>query len=261
MRIPSAAPAVFAATLIAVGLQGLVRSDFGAIWQPVFKAAPAREALVWLCVAVSLGGGTGLLLGRAKAHAARVLLAWLLLWLVLFRLPVIARAPGAMDSWENAAETLVVVAGAWCLHAVLAPARDSRHLALVAGDRGVRIARAMYGLAMVTFGIAHFAYAKETASLVPAWLPAHMMWAHLTGATYVMAGAAVLANQGARLAAVLSAWQMGLFTVLVWVPIVARGNAGVFQWDETLISLALTAGGWLVAESYRGGRWLAALRR
>lgn len=50
--------------MIALGILGLVKGDFTPVWAPVPKAAPAREALVYLCALVSLASGVGLLWRR-----------------------------------------------------------------------------------------------------------------------------------------------------------------------------------------------------
>jgi uncharacterized membrane protein len=261
MRIASVGHAVFAGTMIALGILGLAKGDFAPIWQPVPQGLPAREALAYLCSFISLAGGMGLLWPRAAAIAARVLFVYLLLWLLLFKGRFVLKAPTVEVSYQTCGETAVIVAGAWVLYAWFAADRDKRWLAFAIGDKGVRMARVLYALALIAFGLSHFAYVNMTAPLVPAWLPAHVFWAYFTGCTFLAAAAAVLAGVWARLAVALSALQIGLFTVLVWGPILAAGHVSAQHWNEFVVSWAITAGAWVVADSYRAVPWLAVNQR
>jgi hypothetical protein len=131
VRIASVGHAVFAATMIALGILGLIKGDYAVVWQPVPGSVPA---LVYVCSVVSLVSGIGLLWKRTAALAARVLLGCLLLWLLLLRLPGIFLSP-TVDYWWAACKTAVMVAGAWVLYAWFATDWDRERLGFVTGDR------------------------------------------------------------------------------------------------------------------------------
>ncbi len=257
MRIASMGHAVFAATLIALGVLGLIKGDFTPIWDAVPKELPAREALGFLCALISLLCGIGLFWRRTAAAAARVLFVYLLLWMLAFKAPFIVLAPLVEGSYQSWGETAVLLAGAWVLYAWFAADSDRQRLGFAVGDNGVRLARVLYGLALIAFGLSHFVYLNLTAPLVPSWLSAPTFWAYFSGAAYIAGGVAVLFGMYARLAATLAAVEIGLLTLLVWMPTLAAGSKDPFQWSESIYSWALTAAAWVVADSYRGAPWLA----
>lgn len=232
MRIANTGHAVFAAALIVFGIQGLVTGNFSAVWQPIPANLPARAALADACAVISLACGIGLFWRRTAGLASRVLLSALVLWFLVWRVRPLFVAPLIEATWSCGA-ALVMIAAAWSLWA---------------GQR-LRVACVLLGLGLIPFGYAHFANLKGTADLVPAWLPGHAAWAYFTGGAFIAAAAALLIGVRARLAAALAAVEMGMFGLLVWVPVVAAGSAKPYQWTEFATTIALTAAAWAVADS------------
>jgi uncharacterized membrane protein YphA (DoxX/SURF4 family) len=257
MRIASIGHAVFSITMIALGIIGLLYGDFVPVWNPIPASGLAHQLLVYMSAIISLISGAGLLVQRTAAIASRLLLATLLLWLLLFRLPNFLHAPAFEACW-SVFPIAVMLAAAWVLYIWLVDDGDRTYLSFFCSNSGLHIARVLYGLSLIFFGAAHFLDVKDTLSLIPNWLPGHLFWAYFTGCAFIAAGVAVLVGFYPRLAAALSALQIGLFLFIVWIPIVAAGSKVRFQWSETILNAALLAGAWVVADSYRDTPWLAA---
>ena len=259
IRIASMGHAVFAVMMIVLGTVGFLDPDLVSLWNPVSIHVPAHELLIHLIALIAVAAGVGLLVQRMAAMAASLLLATLSLWLLLLRLPNLFLEPVFVASW-SVFPLVLMVAAAWVLYGWFASNWERKHLSFLRGKNGLRIARFLYGLCLIFFGIAHFVDVKDTVTLVPHWLPNHLFWAYFTGCAFLAAGLATLIGFCARLAVTLSALQLALFLFLVWIPIVATGSREPFQWSETILNAALCAGAWVMADSYRGTRWLAPLR-
>jgi len=238
----------FALGLIGLGILSLVFGDFALQWQPVPAWVPARVFLAYASGAVMVVGGAGLLWKRTAVLSSGVLFVYSLLWLLLLKLPHVVMAPLQEFNWLGFGEIAVIVAGAWVLFASDRGQQESSGLKFATGESGMRIARYLFAFALIPIGLSHFVYAPQTIGFVPEWLPFRPAWAYLTGAGHIAAGLGVLLGVFPRLAALLEAGMIGVFTALVWVPLVVK-TPSQLNWTGFLISWTIAAAAWVVAGS------------
>jgi uncharacterized membrane protein len=231
----------FASGMIMLAVIGLAFHDFNLVWGPVPSAFPQGAALAVACALVTLLAGLALVVRRTAAVASQVLFAYVALWWVAIKVPPVLRAPLTELTWLDCGMFAVLLAGAWTLYAEFGARR------LLAGERGTRFARRLFGLALIPTGLSHFAYVSLTVPLIPAWIPFPYAWAYVTGACHIAAGLGVLFGVQPRLAAHLESVMLALFTALVWVPRVVAAPATRGNWTEFWISWALTAAAAVVA--------------
>ena len=247
MPLSRAGITVFAVPLVGLGVLGLLHHDFALVWQPVPGWVPRRELIADACGVVSLVSGLGLLWRRTMAAASAVAFVYLLLWLVLLRVPAIFSAPREV-SWSGCGENAIALAGALALFA---------ELGSPGAARGVSVARLMLGVALIPCGLAHLSYFKDTADFIPSWIPGHGGWVIATALGFFAAAAGILFSVFARLAAAMVTGMMAAFTLLIWLPGAVTAARDRVEWTGLFVSWLLTAGAWVVAETYRGAPWLA----
>lgn len=242
--MPQSSRLLFAFAMIALGITGLVNGDFALVWQHVPAHLPGRTVLAYLCAVIEVVLGTGLLFERTLRSASRILLPYLVLWLVLLEVSFVVRAPGDAGSWGSVGEIAIITAGAWCLFAT--------------GAGGIRAARWLLIVALPMIGVEVIVDAVNAGNKVMQpwlqWLPDPMAWACLTGVGSIAACLALLFGIWARLASTMEAAMLGLITVAYWGPDLYTGRTATTAF---IISALIAAGVWVVADTYRGLPWLA----
>jgi uncharacterized membrane protein len=244
---------LFAIILIALGVIGLYTGNFAGPWQRIpIDPLPARAFFAYATAIVELLTGLGLLFRASVTVASTVLFMFLLLWLILLKVPAVVAVPTMEGTWLGFGEIGAIAAGGWILFA-----RHASKPAAITGRRGVCIARWLLALCLPMIGLAHFFYDNETVKFIPSYFPYPYFWAYLTGAASVLTCVAILTGVLARLAVTLEAAMLMLITLLVWTPGLNPAPVDAGLLTAFVVSAAIACGAWLVADSYRGTSWLA----
>ena len=229
---------VYGLGAIGLGLLSLVSGDFAFQWQPVPKDIPFHGALAYLSAALLIAGGLGAIWRRTSAQASLGLGLMFAVWVVALHLPKALQAPGEVATWNAVAEAFCLSLGG-----LIGWAMERRPATAV-------WLRRAFGLGPVVFGLAHFTYAKFTASMVPAWLPpSQLVWAYVTGAGQLSAGLSLISGALARLAATLLAAMYAIFVLILHAPRVAAAADNRFEWTMLSVALTLTGAAWIVRGS------------
>jgi uncharacterized membrane protein len=247
-RSQQPAVTVFAVGMIGLGILALVYGDFALVWQPVPLWIPGRTVLAYVSGLIMLLGGVGLLLRAKLEWSVRLLFPYLILWLLL-KVPALLVAPQVEAVWLGFGELAVLGAGGWVLFATLAGLRQGSALTFATGENGIHLARMLFAISLIPIGLSHLVYVKETAALVPAWLPYRIGWAYLTGAGQIACGLGVLFSIFPRVAAKAEAGMLSLFTLLVWVPAILAAPKTRLPWTAFFISWAIASAAWVVAQN------------
>jgi uncharacterized membrane protein len=249
----------FAAGLIAMGALSVIYRDFAYSWQPV-PAFPGRPAVAILCGLFMIFVSVALLFRSSAPFAARALFPFLIAWFCL-KIPALIVAFKIEAVWLGLGEVGMLLAGGWVLFACLSGLNDTPFFRRITGQRGVRLAQILFGLAVIPVGLSHIWYVQITTSLVPSWLPFRTELAFLTGAGQIFCGLAILLSIYPRVAALVETVMLALFAFLVWgpdtwfatVPKMPRAPAGFrFPLTAFLITWVIAAAAWLIASNSRG---------
>jgi uncharacterized membrane protein len=244
MRIVGLGHLLFALAFALIGALCLRAHDF-ILWQePVPKELLWRQPLALANGALLLATGAGLLFTRTARVAALTLTGFLfVVWVLAIQVTRALAHPSIELHWLGVGEDTSLAVGGWVIYCALA-ARD---------DASLRLARRVFGLALLPIGLSHFFYTQNAVQLMPGWFPLPVPFTLFTGCAHIAAGLALAFGVVPRLAATLEASMESIITLVCWGGAVLTLSPRA-PWINLFISTALSAAAWAVAASYRHSR-------
>jgi hypothetical protein len=231
MKTASYGRFLFGASAVLFGIIGLMWHD-AETWQSMSSIwkLPLGTIVGEFLMVVQIAGGLGLLF-TATTRVGSILLAVVYALFSLACIPGIVASPKVFGEYDGFFEQFSLLCGALAAY-------------------GIGAARIGFGISVISFTLAQAIYLRETAALVPAWLPPNQLfWAILTTIAFALAAIAMLINREARLAFRLISAMLVIFGVLVWVPrLIARPDAHL-AWSEFALTFLIAGAAAVIADT------------
>ena len=242
---------LFAIPLLVFGIQYIELGKYQGGLPPVPPWAPGGAVGPYLIGLVLLAAGISIISGKYARLSALVIGVLFLLCVVFLHLPHFNDVLHNGNDRTRALEPLALSGAAFALAAIL-PMGGVSTGDLSTNNKLILFGRLLFGLSMIVFGAQHFLYASFLATLVMAWLPAHLFWIYLTGTAMVAAGLAITTAIQARLAGMLLGVMFLLWVLLLHTP---RVFAAIHNQDELtslFVALAFSGSSFIFAAALSG---------
>ena len=234
---------VFGAAAVLFGVIALMWHDADT-WQNLqhIWSLPFGTVIGGCLMAAQIAGGIGVVYPRT-ARLASVVLCVVYLCFSLACVPDIVAATNIYDRYGG---SLFLFFSFFCGAIALYGATEADAARAVVLSR---LARFGLGVCAISFTLGQALLLRDTAHLVPKWIPpSQMFWAILTTIAFALAAIAILINRPARLAMRLMTLMLAVFGVLVWVPHLVTHPQSHFNWSECVLTFLVTGATWMVSE-------------
>lgn len=120
-------------------------------------------------------------------------------------------------------------------------------------NRLIPVGQTFFAIALIGLGIEHFIFRDFITGRAPAWpgsVPGGVIWAYLTGTTFVATGAAMLFGRHGRAAAMVAAALIVLWALLRHLPVVAADAFLSGAWTRAGKALTFAGGALAIAATF-----------
>jgi uncharacterized membrane protein YphA (DoxX/SURF4 family) len=203
----------------------------------------------WLACVGFVVAGVSIATGKMARLVAMVLGIVLLLYGLFRYVPLLVTKIHDPGPWTVVFEILAMVGGALIVAASFADGLGSRPRDNMVW-RLADVGRFLIAVSLVVFAVQHFMYARFVATLVPAWIPAHLFWAYFTGIAFVAAAVSIATKKMLGLAAMLLGTMFFLWVVLLHIPRVAGAIRNGNEVTSLFVAVAMCGLSFVLAGTY-----------
>ena len=240
---------LFAIGIAAFGAQYLLYGHYLGGLPPVPPWAPGGSIGAYIVGAFLVVAAVSIA-AQWNARLFAALLGTLFLFCVLlFHLQHLSDVMHKGNDRTRALEPLALAAAAFILAGTYASHSAKSSAWHTVTEIAIKSARFVFAFTLIIFGWQHFEYDAYLATLVPAWLPAHLAWIYFTGAGFIAAGACLALKILGRLAAAALGMMFFLWVVTLHAPRVYASLHNGDEWSSLFVALAMAGGSFVVAST------------
>jgi len=240
---------LFALGFAGLGVLSLVYRGFASVWQPMPETLPHRELLGIISGSILLVSGICMLLPRLARRSTLVMAVFVSTWPAL-QIPFnLWATPLSAGMWTTLAETVMLISGGYILYRSKVPDGSGTEINADSAGYFNRAFQLAFAVALPVISISHFVYAFSKPAKTPPWIPFYVGLTFLTGVAHIAAGIGIVSRISSRLAATLEAIMIGLFALILHVPLIFFQPTNRGYWTALFIATACSGASFIVASS------------
>jgi uncharacterized membrane protein len=240
---------LFALGFAGLGVLSLIYRGFASVWQPLPETVPHRELLGIISGCILLLSGIGMLWPRLARWSTLVMTVFVSTWPVFQIAFNLWGAPLSASMWTALAETVMLISGGCILFRSIAPDGSGAEINADSTGSFNRAFQLAFAVALPVISISHFEYAFSNPARTPPWIPFYVGLTFLTGVAHIAAGIGIVTRIASRLAATLEAIMIGLFALILHVPLIFLQPTNRGFWTALFIATACSGASFIVASS------------
>lgn len=236
---------LFGVAFVAFGIQYFLYAHTASqqvIGPPWFAG---RVAVAWLMAVILFAAGLSIAANRNVRIMAGGLGLVLLVRILFIHGPRLVAAFHDPAPWTSGFEVVAMASGAWLLAAIPNGEADLQL------HEAAPVARFLFAVSLVVFGVQHFMYANFIATLLQSWMPFHLFWAYFVGVAFFATALALIVGVWARVASTMLGVMFLVFFFSLHLPRVASASHNGNEWTSMFVALAMWGTSWIVSGSLR----------